>query len=162
MAVYTPLSAADATRITQAHGLGPCLEITPVSAGSVNSNFFVRSEGGRHFLRIYEEQGADGVAYEWALLTFLSAAGVPVPDLVAGTSPGQVRVEGKPTALFEVVPGQDICHGMFSTARATCVGAALGRMHQAASKFATRRESRFNRDTLPGRLDAGANGYEWV
>ena len=107
MAVYTSLSLEDASRITDAHSLGPCLEITPVSAGSVNSNFFLRSPGGRHFLRIYEEQGTDGVAYEWSLLDFLAEAGIPVPQRVAGPAPGAICVAGKPTAVFEVVAGED-------------------------------------------------------
>ena len=158
MAVYTSLSPEDASRITNAHALGPCLHITPVSAGSVNSNFFLVSEGGRHFLRIYEEQGTDGVEYEWQLLDFLGRAGVAVPKRVTGTLPGQICVAGKPTALFEVVTGQDICGGLFDTARAQRVGATLAEIHQAGRAFPVRRESRFRRDTLPQRLDV-AEGH---
>jgi homoserine kinase type II len=153
MAVYTSLSPEDASRITNAHALGPCLHITPVSAGSVNSNFFLVSEGGRHFLRIYEEQGTDGVEYEWQLLDYLGQAGVAVPKRVTGTLPGQICVAEKPTALFEVVTGQDICGGLFDAQRAHRVGATLAEIHQAGRAFPVRRESRFRRDTLPQRLD---------
>ncbi|MCB9658963.1 MAG: homoserine kinase [Sandaracinaceae bacterium] len=156
MAVYTSLSLEDASRITDAHSLGPCLEITPVSAGSVNSNFFLRSPGGRHFLRIYEEQGTDGVAYEWSLLDFLAEAGIPVPQRVAGPAPGAICVAGKPTAVFEVVAGEDICGGMFDAARAHEVGLTLARIHEVGRSFPTRRASRFKRDTLPERLDYAA------
>lgn len=157
MAVFTSLSPEEASRITNAHGLGPCLHITPVSAGSVNSNFFLVSEGGRHFLRIYEEQGTDGVAYEWQLLDFLGAAGVAVPKRVTGTLPGEISVAGKPTALFEVVTGQDICGGMFDVTRAHQVGATLAAIHQAGRAFPVRRESRFRRDTVLTRLDYAAS-----
>ncbi|MCB9626894.1 MAG: homoserine kinase [Sandaracinaceae bacterium] len=156
MAVYTSLSPEDASRITNAHGLGPCLEVVPVSAGSVNSNFFLVSAGGRHFLRIYEEQGKDGVEYEWDLLDFLGAAGVPVPKRVPGTTPGQICVAGKPTALFEVVPGGDICHRLFDVTRARQVGLTLARIHRIGAGFQTHRASRFKRDTLPERLDTAA------
>lgn len=157
MAVFTLLTPEDASRITDAHGLGACLRIEPVSAGSVNSNFFLVSEGGRHFLRIYEEQGTDGVTYEWQLLDFLGAAGVAVPKRVGGTLPGQIAVAGKPTALFEVVTGEDICGGMFDAARAHQVGVTLGRIHQAGRAFPIRRESRFRRDTVLTRLDYAAS-----
>lgn len=156
MAVFTSLSPEDASRITGAHGLGACLHVQPVSAGSVNSNFFLVSEGGRHFLRIYEEQGTDGVAYEWQLLDFLGAAGVAVPKRVPGTLPGQICVAGKPTAMFEVVSGADICGGMFDVARAHRVGVTLGEIHRAGRTFPVRRESRFRRDTVLTRLDYAA------
>ena len=78
VAVYTPLPLRDADRLTRAHGLGQARAVEGVLAGSVNSNFFVEADR-RVFARIYEEQERDGVAYEWALLSHLEAAGVPVP-----------------------------------------------------------------------------------
>src|SRR5690606_27378997 len=135
MAVFTPLTLDEASRITRAHGLGPTEHIIPIPAGSVNSNFFVEGPFGRRFLRIYEEQECDGVAYEWALLEHLDAAGLPIPRRVRGTEPGAQRVAGKPTALFELVFGEEICQRMVTPARTAAVGAFLARTHRAQESF---------------------------
>jgi homoserine kinase type II len=159
MAVFTPLSLDAASRITEAHGLGPSTSITPIPAGSVNSNFFVEGAYGRRFLRIYEEQGTDGVAYEWALLDHLASAGLPVARRVPGTAPGEVEVSGKPTALFELVFGDELCQRLVTEARAAAMGAFLARLHLAQRSFPIRREGRFRRADLRRRLDeAEAHG----
>jgi homoserine kinase type II len=159
MAVFTPLSLDAASRITEAHGLGPTTTLTPIPAGSVNSNFFVAGAFGERFLRIYEEQGVDGVTYEWALLDHLASSGLPVPRRVPGTAPGEVQVDGKPTALFELVGGVELCQKLVTPERAAAVGELLGRVHLAQRTFAIRREGRFRRADLRRRLDeAEAHG----
>ncbi len=157
MAVFTPLSLDDASRITLAHGLGPTTGIVPIPAGSVNSNFFVEGTFGQRFLRIYEEQAEDGVEYEWALLEHLARAGLPVPRRVPGTAPGAERVAGKPTALFELVGGADVCQRLVTDAKARAVGAFLGATHRATETFPIRREGRFRRADLRVRLDHAAS-----
>jgi homoserine kinase type II len=160
MAVFTPLTLDEASRITCAHDLGPTEHITPIPAGSVNSNFFVEGAFGRRFLRIYEEQERDGVAYEWALLEHLDAAGLPIPRRVSGTEPGAERVAGKPTALFELVFGEEVCQRMVTPARAAAVGAFLGRTHRAQESFSIRREGRFQRADLRRRLDEAERAHD--
>ena len=133
--------------------------MTPIAAGSVNTNYFLDSAAGRFFFRVYEEQDDDGVAYEWALLDHLRDAGVPVPARIPGPGPGELRVAGKPTALFGLAPGRDICFGMFDPERAERVGRMLARVHNAGESFPHARESRFNRDTVRSKLsEAEAHG----
>lgn len=153
MAVYTDLSLEDADRLTRAHGLGPARAVEGVLAGSVNSNFFVEADR-RVFARIYEEQGEDGVDYEWALLAHLEAAGLPVPRRIRGARPGELRVAGKPTALFEVLGGEEVCQARVTEARAEAVGRLLARCHAAAEGFPRRREGRFTRADVRRRLEA--------
>ncbi len=154
MAVFTQLSVDDASIVTSAHGLGQARALTPIAAGSVNTNYFVDSERGRHFLRVYEEQNASGVAYEWALLDHLEKSGVPVPRRVRGTAPGAVRLAGKPTALFELVHGRELRQREVTVAAAAEVGRALGRTHSLVADFGWRREGRFRRADLRVRLDS--------
>lgn len=151
MAVYTPLPFEDADRIARAHGLGGALRIEGVRAGSVNSNFFVDTEVRRVFVRIYEEQEAPGVGYEWALLDHLTAAGIPVPRRVEGSAPGEIRVAGKPTAVFETIAGEEICQRMVDPERAWTVGALLARAHLAAADFPSR-VGRYTRADIRERL----------
>ena len=143
MATFTHLGDEDAARISAAHGLGGCRRVVPVEAGTVNSNYLLETDSGCVFLRIYEQQKQDGVAYEWQLLDHLARHGVPVPRRIGGTAPGEVRVNDRPVALFEQVVGQDLCQALVSQQYAEAVGEALGRAHRAGESFAVRREGRF-------------------
>ena len=156
MATYTPLSLEDADRVARAHGLGAATSVTGIRAGSVNSNYFVDAEARRVFLRIYEEQDAAGVAFEWALLEHLSAAGLPVPRRVVGPEPGALRVADKPTAVFELVGGHEVCQAMVDADRARAVGAVLARTHAAVGDFSRSGEGRFGRAEVRRRLEGVA------
>ncbi len=156
MATYTPLSIEDADRVVRAHRLGPASRVVGIRAGSVNSNYFVDAEARRVFVRIYEEQDAEGVSFEWALLEHLERAGLPVPIRVSGTEPGVVRVADKPTAVFELVGGHEACQAMVDGARAHAVGAVLARTHAAVVGFSRGGEGRFGRADVRRRLEGVA------
>lgn len=153
MAIHTPLPFEDADRIVRAHGLGAAREVHGILAGSVNSNFFVAADARRVFVRIYEEQGVEGVEYEWALLDHLAAVGLPVPLRVPGPSPGELCVDGKPTAVFETMGGEEVCQAMVDPSRARAVGTIIARAHAAAEGFALRRGGRFEREDVRRRLE---------
>src|SRR4051794_41186124 len=103
MATFTPISPDEGVLIARAHGLGGCAKVIPVPAGTVNSNYFLETDQGRVFVRLYEQQEADGVAYEWALIDHLRANSVPVPERVVGPGPGELRVGGRPVAVFRAI-----------------------------------------------------------
>lgn len=153
MAAFTPLSLQDAERIFSAHSLGAPVTVEPIAAGSVNSNYFVTGSDS-YFVRLYEEQEASGVAYEWALLDQLSAAGVPMPTRVEGPGPGELRVAGRSVAVFERVVGDMRCQRSIQPAHLESLGGALARAHLATTGFGWRRESRFRPTSLLPRLDA--------
>jgi homoserine kinase type II len=153
MATFTALVAEDAQRIATAHGLGTCVGVIPIAAGTVNSNYFIDAERGRFFVRLYEQQDVDGVAYEWDLLAHLKGASVPLPARVTGPAPGEVRVSGKPVAVFEQVVGQDLCQRLVTRDRVHAVGAALARAARVGQRFATIREGRFELSDVARLLD---------
>ncbi|HEY6879228.1 MAG TPA: homoserine kinase, partial [Polyangiales bacterium] len=117
--------------------------VVPVPAGTVNSNYFLDTERGRVFVRLYEQQEVDGVEYEWALLDHLIQRGVPVPPRVHGPAPGALRVGGRPVAVFQLVQGEDLCQARVDAARLARVGAALARASKAGEDFPIRRAGRF-------------------
>jgi homoserine kinase type II len=156
VAVYTSLSLTDASRVTEAHGLGEATRLTPIAAGSVNTNYFVEGDFGKLFLRVYEEQDESGVAYEWALLDHLATRGVALPKRAPGSEPGQVRIEGKPTALFEVVGGVELCHRLVEPAHMESVGEVLATIHLAGREFEWIKPGRFRRENIVERLDLAA------
>jgi homoserine kinase type II len=143
MATFTPISSEDAARIASAHGLGEALSVTGIAAGTVNSNYFLDTTQGRVFVRLYEQQDADGVAYEWQLLDHLASRGVPVPPRVRGPGPGELRVAGRPIAVFRAVAGRDVCQAMVTPERARQVGLALAQANRAGEDFPVVREGRF-------------------
>ena len=131
--------------------LGSLLRITPIAEGSVNSNYFIDTEKGRFFLRIYEEQGKDGVRYERALLGHLGRA-IPVPRPIVHDGDEILEVLGKPVGVFEVVLGDPICQAGVTDDHAGEVGRMLGTIHAAGTTFASRRSSRFGVDDVRDRL----------
>src|SRR5690349_12420098 len=153
MATFTHLGLDDAQRLVEAHRLPPCHGVVPVAAGTVNSNYFLETSGGRFFVRLYEQQEVDGVAYEWSLLSHLGAAGVLVPGRVVGPAPGELRVGGKPVAVFAEVRGEDLCQARVTASRVARVGVALGAAHRAGLSFPIQREGRFRLEDVSRLLD---------
>lgn len=152
MAFLTPLAEDEAQAIAEAHGLGRCISFEALEAGSVNSSFFFDTDRGPYFLRIYEEQRQDGVAYEWALLDHLAEHGIPVARRVAGPPPGALGVQGKPVAVFERATGRALCSKLLTVENVAEVGRALGQVHRAVQSFGWRRDGRFGADGLAERL----------
>jgi homoserine kinase type II len=143
MATFTAVERHDGQRIAAAHSLGTCTRVVPISAGTVNSNYFLDTSSGRVFLRVYEQQDVEGVAYEWALVDHLAARAVALPRRIAGPEPGAVRVDGKPVAVFAYVSGQELCQRQVTPGFAAKVGRALASAARAGESFPIRRAGRF-------------------
>jgi homoserine kinase type II len=162
MAVYTTFSLIDADRLAVAHDLGRARHIRPVSAGTVNTNYLLETDSETVFVRIYEHQDAEGVAYEWALLEHLEAAGLAVPRRIVGPGPGELTVSGKPTAVFAMAGGAELCQVRVTPVHTRAVGAFLGGAHMACGNFGLRKESRFGIERIQERLawarDAASRG----
>lgn len=143
MGRFTELELADAKRIAHAHGLGDCLAVISIAAGTVNSNYFIDTASGRYFVRLYEQQDVDGVGYEWALVDFLAAGGVPLPARVVGPPPGELRVSGRPVVVYRQVVGEDLCQARVTAARTRSVGVALAKAARVGQHFSQIRAGRF-------------------
>lgn len=161
MALLTPLSPSDAQILLESYGLD-LVELTPLAAGSVNSNFFIcarrrdnLSEGAllRFFARIYEEQGDVGATFELMLNEALHQANIPVARPVR-RSDGSLfgSHSGKPFAVYERLSGEVLCQKMVTSERAFSVGAALGRVHTAPLGDLQVGPSRFDFDGILERL----------
>ncbi len=154
MGCFTALDLTNAQRIAHAHGLGTCSAVVPIAAGTVNSNYFIDTERGRYFVRLYEQQhDVEGVAYEWALVDFLAADGVPLPRRVLGPQPGELRVAGKPVVVYALVTGEDLCQQRVTAARVHAVGIALARAARVGQSFELIRAGRFKLSDVAQLLD---------
>lgn len=153
MARLTELSFTDATRLLAAYGL-TLEELTPLEAGSVNSNFLLRASGQDYFARLYEEQGPSGADFEFQVNQCLSAAGLPAAKPVS-TTDGRSHLTHaeKPFSLYERVSGQVLCQKLVTPAVAHSLGRALAGVHQMPLGSLVVPESRFGFEQIEERLD---------
>lgn len=157
MALLTPLPLDAARRLGERYGLH-VVSVTPILAGSVNSNFeLALAHGGRAFLRIYEEQDVGAARREALLVAHLAARGVPTPKptpRVDGDACAFIAEHaGKPVAVFPWCEGAALCQRQVDQGRAHAVGAALARVHVAGASFEGASASRFDASELARRLD---------
>ena len=135
MAVFTPLSLDDVTRLLAHYTLGEVDTFEPISAGIENTNYFVTTRGGRWVLTLFERLTAAQLPFYLELMRHLAIKGLPVPapqPNLAGSLVSEAR--GKPAAIVTRVPGRwvaapDVHH----CAR---IGSLLARMHLAAADYA--------------------------
>ncbi len=154
MACLTPLSVADARRLGAEYGL-EISAVTPLEAGSVNSNFLlIQSSGQPVFARIYEEQEREGAEAEIQLLAELAALGVktpaPVPR-VDGTLVG--RHAGKPFSMYPWVAGEWLCHERLTEAHCEALGRALAQVHLTTPQLTHVPDGRFGMNDMRQRLE---------
>lgn len=130
MAIFTVPRDDELDAYARAYDLGDLRSSRGIEAGTVNTSYVLELATGRHFLRIYEEQGMAGAAREAALLAHLAAAGVPTPAPVRARDGAFVRIlAGKPAALFPWIEGDMLCQRAVTPEAAHRVGAALARVH---------------------------------
>src|SRR5688572_9847228 len=132
MAVLTTIDLEAARRIGREHGVS-ITNVSGIFGGSVNTNYECSLEGGgRVFLRLYEEQGAEAAARELRLLDHLASRGVPTPRPLSRSEDdrGQISVySGKPAALFPWIEGEILCQRSVTEDVMAQLGRALARVH---------------------------------
>ncbi len=156
MALLTAITDEDARGLLAAYTLGPLGSLEALAAGSVNSNFSVRTAGTEArqlFLRLYEEQDRAGAEAETGMVERLGAEGVPCAAPLRRRDGGLVsELRGKPAALFEWRQGSIRCTAEVTPGDTRAVGRALARVHLAGGNEA-REPSRFRYKDLCARLD---------
>ena len=153
MARLTELSFTDATGLLTAYGLD-LEELTPLEAGSVNSNFLLRADGRDYFARLYEEQGPSGADFEFRVNQCMVESGLPAARPVPAQG-GQLHIlhAGKPFSLYERVSGEVLCQKLVTPAVAHSLGRALAGVHQMPLGGLQVPESRFGFEQIEERLD---------
>lgn len=154
MAMLTPLELAQVQTLGRRFGLD-FVDVEPLAAGSVNSNFRLSaSDGTSYFARIYEEQAVSGARAEARLLRELLAAGVPtaVPLTQSGGEDSVVEVMGKPFSVYPWIQGEDLCYGLVTSERCEALGEALATVHLATERLSAIPEGRFDWNSLLERL----------
>lgn len=147
------MSLGDARRLGAEYGLDVAA-VTPLTAGSVNSNFSLTAGSGqRFFLRVYEEQDHAGARRELATIAHLARLGVPTPaPLVRSNGERAAEHAGKPVGVHPWVQGESLCLASVTPLVAAQLGEALARVHVCSRELAEIPEGRFRPADLLLRL----------
>jgi homoserine kinase type II len=152
LGVFTRIDENELRTELESFSLGAFRRVEGIPHGSVNSNFAIETDGGRFFLRVYEEQGHEGAKAEAELLARLDDAGLAVARPLRRSDGAIIfTLAGKPAALFRWCAGHMRCQASVTAADTAQVGAALARVH-AQTPHVVVPAGRFNADQLRVRL----------
>ena len=132
MATFTVLDLADAQAVARAAGLPPPTAITPIAAGTINSNFAVRCGDARWFVRVNEGKRDEDVAWEADLVAALAAGGVPTPVPLIVDGARYLRHRGLLISVFPWIDGAIRAAAAVTAADAAALGETLGTIHRVA------------------------------
>lgn len=154
MARLTELALPDAARLLRAYGL-ELAELSPLEAGSVNSNFLLSSaDGTEYFARLYEEQGPSGADFEFEVNTALASAGLPVArPLPTQQGAKHILHAGKPFSLYQRIHGEVLCQKRVTPQVTESLGRALAGVHLAPLPGIALSDGRFGFPQIEERLD---------
>ncbi|MBN8493137.1 MAG: homoserine kinase [Burkholderiales bacterium] len=134
MAVYTPVSEAQAADFVQRLGCGRLQSLLGIQAGIENTNYFVGTDQGEWVLTLFERLDADQLPFYLQFMRHLARHGLPVPEPRADAEGRLVHgLNGRPASLANRLPGRHVLAP--DLAHIAQVGAMLARMHLAGADF---------------------------
>lgn len=164
MAVYTRIGAEDMAAIVEAFDVGTLLSAKGIAEGVSNSNWLLEAqrkgeEPHRFILTMYEERtDTQDLPFFLDLLDYLALHDCPVPRTIHDRDGSSHRFhQGKALALIEFLPGVSVSEPTPGQARS--VGAALAKVHVAATGFVQQRANSMGLATWSRLLgDCGEQG----
>ena len=157
MAQFTRLAKGELASIADAFELGAVCGVQSIAAGTINSNFAVRTDRGRWFVRVNEGKSEADVAWEAQLVGALAEGGVVTPPpLPARDGRPYAALPGaavKWVSAFPWCAGRHVGPGDVNPGIAEAFGAALARLHQVGLELpaAWQRRSIYDHDHLVAR-----------
>jgi len=139
MAVYTEVSAQEASALLQQLKLGELKDMKGCAGGIENTNYFITAvqDGATHeyVLTLFERLTFEQLPFYLRLMKHLAQRGIPVPDPTANARGDLVfEVKGKPAAVVNRLRGHSELKP--SLVHCTAVGSTLARMHLMGRDFA--------------------------
>lgn len=119
------------------YGLWPYGEPEPVTGGTLNWNFHVRTDGGEFFVRRYRDDlDVRGILGEHALTKWIAERGIPAPVPATVPERGTIAMIGSGNwALFPWVDGVVRERGTLTPAQATTLGMAHGAIQAILAEY---------------------------
>lgn len=111
MAVKTEIPQEGMCRILSVYDLGEFLEYRPISQGTVQTNYRIRTEKATVVMRYYENRTRESVRFEANLIRYIYARGFPCPAILADRQGQLVSLyRDKPFALFAFIEGEHLAN----------------------------------------------------
>lgn len=163
MAVFTPVSDADADALLRGYDIGALKGLEAIAEGVENTNYRLETTAGRFVLTLFEGRTDEAsLPFCLGLTDHLAQRGFPAPRPIEDRAGGWLnRVAGRPAAVIEWKTGAWLRTP--SEADQASAGAVLARLHQAASAYRGRRANPVGPATwrrLADRCAAGASGVD--
>lgn len=136
MSTYTTLTLESFNRLIQPLGFKPAQALIPVAAGIENSTYFIKRNPARQewVLTIFENRSFNSIARILKWQHHLHQQHLPIAKIVYPTIKKvqtPFRIDNKPGALFEKLPGQHIKTAASITPEMrSLLGATLAKIHQ--------------------------------
>lgn len=109
MVAKTHLTAQDFEHVLSQFAVGTFVNAEPITAGTVQTNYLVRTTEGRCVFRWYENRSTGSVQFECHLLEYLAANRYPCAAPIKNKRAASVDIfRHKPFMLFEYIDGQHI------------------------------------------------------
>lgn len=106
MAVFTPVTDSDASKLLCGYSLGDLVSLTGISAGIENSNFFLETTSGNYVLTVFEVLKAEQLPFYVELMHHLASQDVPVPMPQTRTDGLRIsKLCGKPAIIVSRMRG---------------------------------------------------------
>lgn len=139
MAVFTPVSEAEARVFLSAYDLGDLVALTPIAEGVQNTNYRLETTTGRFVLTLFEPGvEAQALPFCLGLTDHLADAGLPTARPARRHDGGWIgALNGRPAATVEWLDGAWLRTP--TAADQAAAGAMLARMHRAGADFDGRR-----------------------
>lgn len=154
MAVHTLLEEPELARLAADFGLPPLRAARGLAAGSVNTNYELRTDAGRFFLTLREGKTEEEARGEVALLAQLAAARFPCPRPVEGPRGLVLRAHERPVLCFHWVQGEERAPGALSSEALSDLGRHVARLHVVAEASPWQRENPHGAPAVAAWLEA--------
>lgn len=141
MAVFTPVSDAEAQDFLRGYDLGHLVALTPIAEGVENTNYALDAASSRFVLTLFEGRTeAAALPFCLGLTDRLADAGLPTARPVRDRSGAWLgELNARPAAIVEWRNGAWAREP--SPVQARAAGAMLARMHLAAADFPGQRDN---------------------
>ena len=140
MSVFTKISVHQLSLWLKNYAVGDLLEMSGISAGIENTNYFVTTSQGHYVLTLFEKLTAAELPFYLNLMAHLARHDIPCPAPIANRVGALLGVlAGKPATLVTRLSGTPIAQPTPQNCEA--VGAMLGEMHLAGRSYAGTQEN---------------------
>jgi homoserine kinase type II len=165
MAVFTPVSLAQASAFLSAYDIGEVVELTAIAEGVENTNYRLDTTQGRFVLTLFEGRTDEAsLPFCLGLTAHLASRGFACPTPIENRAGDWLgRLNGRAAAVIEWKTGAWLRSP--SAADQAAAGAVLARLHLTAADFELGRDNPVGPAMwrrLADRCAAGASGEDRV